>query len=373
MEDLQSFKIKSSIHDYEVRFEGFYDSIRSLISDGDVIIIDKSIYDQSEHGNMKEFLYWLENSNGQGILGAHKKVVVDVSEKSKEYSEVGKCVGEIIESGFRKGNKIIAIGGGVVQDISGFIASTLYRGVDWVFYPTTLLAQGDSCIGGKSSINFGNYKNQLGGFYPPHQIIIDTNFLSTLPGNQIISGLGEMAHYFMIQGGFELEFFKEAHSDRNRLDEVITQSLRIKKRMVEIDEFDKGPRLVFNYGHSFGHVIESLTNYGVPHGIAVVHGMDMANYVSWKIGISNEETYLKSNSFLKNFWGGTYIKEVMIDFYNSNDYFLDRFIELLKKDKKNTQTHLGLILSKEPGYVFKQEVRPDDEFKNILREYSKQK
>jgi 3-dehydroquinate synthase len=328
------------------------------INDGDAIIVDEVLCES----------YIPREAFENNIF-----IVIKAGEENKEYSAITKYIDKLINGGFRRGSKIYAIGGGVIQDISGFIASVLYRGVEWVFYPTTLLAQGDSCIGGKSSINFGKYKNQIGGFYPPHQIIIDTEFLNTCNDDLIDSGMGEMAHYFMIEGGGEFEFFKNVHYNENTKKEIITRSLAIKKKMIEIDEFDKGPRLVFNYGHSFGHVIESMTNYRVPHGISVAHGMDMANYVSWKLGISNEETYLSSKEFLMRFWGGYEIKNIMVDFYNSNDYFLDNFIELLKKDKKNTQTHLGLILSKEPGNVFKKEVLPDDNFKNILKEYSKQK
>lgn len=358
MEDLQSynFEVKSSVHDYEVIFENSIEWILKA-NEGDVIIVDECIYNKLPLKKLSNVIV----------------ITVESKEENKEYTSIANYVQELIKKNFKRGNVIYAIGGGVIQDISGFIASIIYRGVDWYYFPTTLLAQGDSCIGGKTSINFIKYKNLIGGFYPPHKIIIDTSYLQTLPKNQIISGLGEMAHYFMIQGGRELEFFKKNYKEKNKLKQIIAQSLLIKKKMIEIDEFDKGPRLTFNYGHSFGHVIESMTNYGVPHGIAVAHGMDMANYVSWKLGLSDEKTYLSSKEFLMQFWGGSDVKKIMIDFYDSNDYFLDKFIELLKKDKKNTPTHLGLILSKEPGNVFKQEVLPDDNFKNIIREYSKQK
>ena len=163
----------------------------------------------------------------------------------------------------------------------------MYRGVDWIFFPTTLLAQGDSCIGSKTSINFGKFKNQVGGFYPPVNIYIDLAFLATLKDIDIKSGLGEMCHYYIVAGEEDFMRYKREYdfalSDKNVLAGIIARSLEIKKGYIEIDEFDQKERQVFNYGHSFGHAIESLTDYRIPHGIAVSYGMDMANFISVKL------------------------------------------------------------------------------------------
>jgi 3-dehydroquinate synthase len=184
----------------------------------------------------------------------------------------------------------------------------MYRGVDWVHIPTTLLAQGDSCIGSKTSINFGKFKNQLGNFFSPKQIFIDVNFLKTLDKADLISGLGEMAHYFLVSSCEDFLYFKsEYHNAQNNLNilkDLIIRSLEIKKSYIEIDEFDQNERQVFNYGHSFGHALESLTNYRIPHGIAVSIGMDMSNFMSVKYGYMTEEARQEIRLLLKQVWVG---------------------------------------------------------------------
>ena len=145
----------------------------------------------------------------------------------------------MIEKGFRKNHRLIAVGGGITQDVTAFIASILYRGVQWYFFPTTLLAQGDSCIGSKTSINFGKFKNQVGGFYH-NKIYVDPKFLESLAIKELQSGLGEMAHYFVVSGEEDFERYKrdypKALKDKDVLRGVIARSLEIKKSYIEIDE-----------------------------------------------------------------------------------------------------------------------------------------
>ena len=165
------------------------------------------------------------------------------------------------------------------------------------------MAQGDSCIGSKTSINFGEYKNQIGGFYPPNKIYIDLNFLDTLSSGDLQSGLGEMSHYFVVAGEKDFTDYKNhydmALTNKKVLEKIISNSLKIKKNYIEIDEFDQNKRQIFNYGHSFGHAIESLTNYAVPHGIAVSFGMDIANYISVKRKLLDNAVRLEIRELLK--------------------------------------------------------------------------
>ena len=161
--------------------------------------------------------------------------------------------------------------------------------MEWIFFPTNVLTQCDSCIGSKTSINFKHFKNQLGGFYPPSAIYIDTQFTTTLGEREIASGLGEMLHYFLVNSTADFNLFLE-HAPSVRkggagLEVLMHRSLEIKKAMIEIDEFDQGPRNVFNYGHTFGHALESATNYLIPHGAAVSYGIDLANLVSVHFGL----------------------------------------------------------------------------------------
>ena len=162
------FKVKSIVHDYEVNF--IIDSpviLKKEIRDGDVVIIDEKI---------KE----LYSSITAAIPETNFLIDIVAHEKQKSYEGLIPIINKLISGGFRKNHRLIGVGGGITQDITAFIASIMYRGVDWIFFPTTLLAQGDSCIGSKTSINFGEYKNQMGGFYPPNRIYIDLNFLDTL-------------------------------------------------------------------------------------------------------------------------------------------------------------------------------------------------
>ena len=338
MGDLQLSKklsVVSSKHTYNVRFEDdFALALSNHIGDGDVVTVDANVFK----------IY--ENEIAP-LLKTVQFYMIDASENQKSYNGVESLIDYLLENGFRKNNRLIAIGGGITQDITAFTASIMFRGVDWIFYPTTLLAQCDSCIGSKTSINFGEYKNQLGGFYPPKEIVIDLKFLNTLSPLDFRSGMGEMLHYYLISGedDFELIFRKydSAFHDKTVLEELIYHSLDFKRSYVERDEFDQGPRNVFNYGHSFGHAIESLTKYAVPHGIAVSIGMDMANYISMKLGYISPGLRDRMRILLKKNWGQTTLKDIK----------LDDFINALRKDKKAVGSEIHVILTRGLGKMFK--------------------
>ena len=263
----------------------------------------------------------------------------------------------------QRGHLLTAVGGGIIQDITAFLAATLLRGLRWRFYPTTLLAQADSCIGSKSSVNVGQYKNQLGTFNPPEEILISIDVLGTLNERDIRSGIGEMIKVHTIAGLSDVHAIKDDYElmlkDKRVLGHYIRRSLELKKIKIEADEFDQGERLVMNYGHSFGHAIESATSYTIPHGIAVTIGMDLANYMSWRFGFVSQEVYEDLHSLLaENYAGfeGTPIPE-------------SRFFESLAKDKKNIGVELTLILMKGPGRVFRDKYPNDEKLRAICREY----
>jgi len=355
MEALQvlNFKIKSIVKDYEVFFiDNSTETLLKEIKLGDVVLIDKKI--KKLHKEIHK------------IIPKNNLVIeVEAVEKQKSYEGLENIIGKLIDGGFKKNNRLIAIGGGITQDITAFTASIMYRGVDWLFFPSTLLAQGDSCIGSKTSINFGKYKNQLGGFHPPIKIFIDLKFLNTLSNQDFKSGLGEMCHYFIVAGKDEFFNYKEnynkALTDKLVLKKIISDSLKIKKKYIEIDEFDRNERQIFNYGHSFGHAIESLTNYSIPHGIAVSFGMDIANFISIKMGILDDDVRYQIRELLQQIW-----KE-----YSIKDLDVDEFCKALSKDKKNVGTELRLILCKDYGKVYKMAVKNDQIFKSWLLEYIK--
>ena len=345
------FKVKSSVHNYEVKFvENVPDVLRNEICDSDVIVIDNKVQDL--YPDLLEDI-----KNNTSVIG------LDAHEKQKSYEGLIPIIQELIQNGFRKNHRLIGIGGGIIQDITAYTASTMYRGVKWVFFPTTLLAQGDSCIGSKTSINFGEYKNQVGGFYPPNKIYINLDFLGTLSERDFQSGLGEMSHYFVVAGEKDFKEYKQDYenvfSDKNVLAKMISNSLKIKKSYIEIDEFDQRERQVFNYGHSFGHAIESLKDFSVPHGIAVSFGMDMANYISVRKNYLSKDIRYEIRELLEKIWTGFDIKNLDVE----------KFAEVLSKDKKNVGKELRLILCKGYGKVFKTAQSLDDEFMGWLKDY----
>jgi len=331
-------KIKSSIQNYTVEFSNnFIESIDQIYNKGDIIIIDNKIY----YEELEKYTCILLNN---------------VSEQTKDFDNISNVINSIIGN-FNKKNKLIAVGGGITQDVVGFISSILFRGVDWVFYPTTLLAQGDSCIGGKTSINFSTYKNQLGNFYPPCEIIICNEFLNTLTEIDIKSGLGEMLHFFLVSSKADYKFFVKNQHDFNKL---TTRCLDIKRSYIEIDEFDKHERLILNYGHTFGHAIESVTNNTVAHGIAVSLGMDVANFISYKKGYITYELFKRIQKTLISIYEELKLPEI------------DKLIIALKKDKKNISNKLNCVLTNGPGDMFLEEV----EYSNIqtyLKEYNEKR
>lgn len=326
--------VKSSKHTYNVRFENdFAAALREHHRDGDVVIVDAAV----------RRLYAAKLDS---ILSKSRCITLEPSEDVKSYQGVGPIIQQLIEIGFRKNNRLIAVGGGITQDVTAFAASILFRGVDWIFYPTTLLAQADSCIGSKTSINFGNYKNQLGGFYPPREVVIDLAFLDTLAELEFRSGMGEMLHYYLVSGEEDFERMRaeydRAFHDKAVLRGLIYHSLDFKRGYVERDEYDQGPRNVFNYGHSFGHAIEGLTNYRVPHGIAVSFGMDIANTVSAKLGYIDIPLRDHMRALLSKNWGDMTLNGVDVD----------DLIAALRKDKKAVGSQIRVVLTKGLGKMF---------------------
>lgn len=290
-------------------------------------------------------------------------LTIEANEGSKSLEKCPEFIQALLAKGLRRGDTLVAIGGGITQDITCFIASCLFRGLEWVLVPTTLLAQADSCIGSKSSINLGGWKNIVGTFTPPRNIWICPEFLKTLENKDILSGLGEMIKVHIIDGPSSFDKLYEGYqrvlAEDSFMLQFIRESLLIKKRLIEIDEFDKGPRNVMNYGHSFGHAIEAATGFSIPHGVAVTIGMDMANYYSWRAGKISKEDYYKYNPILmKN--AGEFIKL---------DIPIDPFITAISKDKKNVGADLKLILLNHELKTEICRVPNDEEFRRVCVEY----
>ena len=279
------------------------------------------------------------------ILSERNHLLINANEENKSLDKFPKYVQSLVDLGLKRGHTLVAIGGGITQDIACFLATTMFRGLEWIFIPTTLLAQSDSCIGSKSSINSGNIKNILGTFTPPKEIILDVTFLNTLEDKDIHSGIGEMIKVHAINSVESFDKINDSYDEillnKNTMESFIRNSLLFKKKLIEIDEFDLGPRNVMNYGHSFGHAIETATDYKIPHGIAITIGMDMANYVSFVLGKTTEKHFSRMHSVLNknsSLFRNTYINPELL-------------LKALAKDKKNTSDQLRLILPNLEGEI----------------------
>jgi 3-dehydroquinate synthase len=290
-------------------------------------------------------------------------IEIDAGEPAKSLDRFPAYVEELIAQGFRRDHVLVAVGGGVLQDITCFLAAVLMRGVAWRFFPTTLLAQADSCIGSKSSINVGPIKNVLGTFTPPAEVIVDTGVLATLDDVDFRSGIGEILKVHAIEGPSSFDHvasnYAALRTNRGVLVETIRHSLDIKRRIIELDEFDRGPRNVMNYGHSFGHAIESATDFAVPHGIAVSIGMDMANYVAADLGVSTPAQAERMHPTLAANYAGSENAEVPFD----------RFLSALSSDKKNVGRRLRLVLPDREGTISVVERDDDGEFRRACERF----
>lgn len=205
------------------------------------------------------------------LVGLDRPIIfIDATEEAKEFQALGPLIEQCREHGLARSGRIVALGGGVVQDIAGFVATVYMRGVKWTFLPTTLLAMVDSCIGGKSSINAGAFKNLVGSFYPPDEIIVPVAAVQTLPAEHIAAGRCEAAKICFARGDqcFD-DYVAVSTANGASVQPMIELSLGAKKWFIEVDEFDQNERLLLNFGHSFGHALESCTSYGVTHGVAV--------------------------------------------------------------------------------------------------------
>lgn len=269
-------------------------------------------------------------------LSSRSVHVLDANEDTKSYRGVEPIVEAMVKNGLKRNSVLVAIGGGITQDVTCFIATNFMRGVKWVFVPTTLLAQADSCIGSKSSINFGNTKNLLGSFNPPSSVIICDGFLSTLDPMDIRSGVGEIIKLYLIDG-------RKVSVDEimDDISLAVRETLMIKKRFIEEDEFDKGIRNILNYGHCFGHAIESSTGFAIPHGIAITIGMDAANMLALSEGLIDRDRYdLMHRCMVGNYLG------------HANTVIpVDITLKAMTHDKKNTGTTINVIVPDGSGIV----------------------
>lgn len=325
---MQVMTVSSSIRDYKVVFTETMDFISECESIKDrYYVIDKKVWD----------LYRTSFES----LDAQSVFILPVSEEAKCFDTVMTVYDALMKCSAKRNMTLISIGGGIVQDISGFVASTLYRGINWIYVPTTLLAQADSCIGSKTSLNYQGYKNLIGTFFPPTKIYLNTAFLTTLEAEDFYSGLGEVIKLYMMGGepstaAFIKEIPKIKQRDRSALTKAIREVLHIKLQYIQEDEFDTGRRNLLNFGHCLGHAVESTTDFLIPHGQAVLIGILFANLIAKNRGLMSKGRYefLNRELILENIC----VKRSAIVFNT------DQIFEAMKKDKKRVGEGLALIM-----------------------------
>lgn len=343
--------IKSLFRNYNVHFvDDFTLPLQGLVEQHAFFIIDAVVWEV-----YKEKL--------EGVIPGGRLLIVKANEYNKSLDKCRVIIEILVDRQVRRKEQLVAMGGGIIQDVTAFSASIIYRGIDWAFFPTTLLAQADSCIGSKTSINLGDKKNLMGNFYPPVNVFIDATFLESLSVDDIKSGIGEILHYYLCAAnplfGELIRDYAMIINDRSLLMKYIRESLKIKKSVIENDEFDRGERNKFNYGHTFGHAIESVTDYAIKHGQAVTVGMDLANYVSMEMGFMFPDIFHDLHAKLS----------INFPEFDWNKINLDRYFGLLSKDKKNVGNNVGCILAKDNGILFKQQLPLDDNFRKVIRAY----
>lgn len=318
--------------------EGILNYLTDYIGNADkyLIIIDKNV--EKYYGDI---VY--EGLEGKPIY----KIILTPGENTKTMNTVENILSQMVEFGLTRKSKIIAVGGGVVGDISGFCASIYMRGIPFIQVPTTLLSQVDSSVGGKTGVNMPQGKNLIGSFYQPETVIIDINTLKTLDRREVISGLGEVIKYGII---WDYDFFNNIKThilnilegEGKQIKVIIKRCCEIKAKIVSEDEKELGIRKILNYGHTIGHGLESITNYKkYTHGEAVILGMYYEAFMARNLGYIEEDYFMEIENLIKNLNLSLDIKELD----------MEQLVKAMLKDKKNKEGKISFILPIGKGKV----------------------
>lgn len=265
-----------------------------------------------------------------------EKLVLPAGEQTKSHKHLIWLYEQFLNRGVTRSDLIVALGGGVIGDLTGYAAATFLRGVDFIQIPTSLLAQVDSSVGGKVAVNLPAAKNIVGSFYQPKFVFINPDFLDTLHPRYFADGMAEVIKYGAIKSRKLFDMLGEDNID---MSSVIEQCCDIKRQVVEVDQFDTGERMILNFGHTLGHSIEQYLKYEkYSHGEAVAIGMYHTTRVSEKMGISKEGTAEK-------------IKQLLVKYklpYEC-DLLTDKLLATMKLDKKADGKDISIILLEDIG------------------------
>lgn len=318
------------------------------------ILYDKNVY---------PYVQVLEESLA-GKVGDIKTLSVKGGEPTKSYDGLQKTLDWLLDNDVDRQSVLIAVGGGVIGDLGGFAASVVMRGIPYIQIPTTLLAQVDSSVGGKTGINTAQGKNLVGSFYQPKAVLCDICTLGTLPERELQAGYAEIIKYGLIN---DLPFFewleengeKVLALDSDALTYAVEASCKAKAAVVAADEKESGQRALLNLGHTFGHALEAAANYDgrLLHGEAVSIGMMMAFDMSVKMGLCPQEEPSRVEAHLKACGLKTQVKEITPDLKQS----AEEIVDLMAGDKKAQEGKIGFILTRGIGQAFQTyDVERDD-------------
>jgi len=278
-------------------------------------------------------------------------IKLNTSEKIKNFKIVSELINKLLKKNFHRNDCLIALGGGVLGDIAGLTASLVKRGIKFINIPTTLLAQVDASIGGKTAINSSQGKNLIGTFYQPEFVLVDISMLNSLPRREIICGYGEiLKHSLILDRKFFLWLSLNAkkiinNKDKNLLKIAVIRSCKIKSKIVNKDEREKNLRMILNFGHTFAHGFEGAKNFSkkLSHGEAVLLGMMMASQLSYQKKLLS----LKDLMLIKKHYLSLNLPMKIKKFFKKKE--INKIIYFMKKDKKNLNEKINLILIKKIG------------------------
>lgn len=256
-------------------------------------------------------------------------------EKSKNLNTFSQIINFLAEQGFVRTDLIIALGGGVVGDISGFVAASYMRGIDYIQVPTTLLSMIDSSVGGKTAVDLEAGKNLVGAFYQPRLVLIDTNTLLTLPCIEYKNGMGEGIKYAVLEGGELKDLVLDGVklSDTQSITRFVYLCVDSKRKIVEEDEKESNIRRLLNLGHTFAHAIEKLSLYEIPHGLCVAAGLDIIARISNAHSKLSDIDYMTILNILEKY-----------ELNNMNPYTIDQMIDIIKLDKKVESDNINFVM-----------------------------
>ncbi len=326
-----------------------------------VIVTDENV--------ARHHLAALRESLAEHGIGTHT-IVLPPGEGTKDFAHFGRLIDDILACGIERGTMLVALGGGVVGDITGFAAASVLRGIDFVQIPTTLLAQVDSSVGGKTAINTPAGKNLVGAFYQPRLVLADTGSLATLPRRETRAGYGEIVKYGLIR---DADFFDWLEAEgRNVCDlepaaltRAVMVSCRMKAAIVAADERETGDRALLNFGHTFGHALEAETGFGdrLLHGEAVALGMMLAFDFAVRLGLASGQDAHRLRHHLVDAGLPTTLAEIGLA---EDAETAGRLLMHMRKDKKVRDGAITLILPRRIGDCFEMRDAPVDELRAFL-------